>query len=67
MAVIINWKGYERKQTWPDLKHYPSTYLWGDWAKPQKKTPVRILSVLIKIQNRHVSSEKSQALPSVSM
>jgi hypothetical protein len=36
----MNWKGYERKQSWPSLRYYPG--IWLEVLRKTTKTSVRV-------------------------
>jgi hypothetical protein len=51
----MNWKGYGRKQSWPNLRYYPGICLEG--LTKTTKTSVRIAGLQNKIRTQDLPPE----------
>jgi hypothetical protein len=53
---MMNWKGYGRKQSWPNLRYFPNIFLEG--LRKLQKTSVRIAGLWAEILSQDLLNMK---------
>jgi hypothetical protein len=58
LKQMMNWKGCEKRRSWPKLRYYQGIYLEG--LRKIKKTSVRIAGLRAEIGTRDLPNTKQE-------